>query len=302
MFSIPRRLRISVPNLALFGMVLHSAAQGAEPLTWKFVKSEFNRYRTMQEIDASFALPGGGKDVRHILQVIDMSWTVDEVQPDGSAMLRQKIDRVQLTIESPNGEVVRYDSQSQDEPKNFSAMIAPLFRAMTSSEVVVSMTPRGQVADVEVPENLMEAMRAAPGADLLGELATADGFKKLVSRSTFELPESLELKDEWTTTMETENPMLGKQTIETTYRYVGPKDVDGQQFEAFEPKLEISFADAEVAEQESSGEILFSRAAGRLQSMTLDHRLQLVTAAGGKPLDVGIDQKMKMEWVPEEAK
>jgi hypothetical protein len=302
MSRIPRGLPLSAILLSLF---FARPSHAADALTWKFAPGLANRYRTSTTMDVTMDLGAGGEQRQTIVNTIDLVWTVDKLQDDGAAVLKQKIERVQMKIAIPGGQTVEYDSKSTDEPQSFAAMVAPLFREMTRAEFTVTMSPRGKISNVEVPESLIAAIAASPGAQLLGDLATAEGFKNMISRSSFELPEKLEPGVEWSTTAEIANPILGKQTIVTTYKYTGPKEVDGVQFESFAPTLTIDFAggpaEAKVTKQESSGEILFNRTEGRLESMKLKHNLALTLTQAGKTIDQTIDQNTEMTWLPKDA-
>lgn len=301
--SLPSR---GLPLSALLlSLLLARPSHAAEALTWKFSPGLTNRYRTSTAMDVTMDLGAGGQQKQTIVHTIDLSWTVEKVQDDGAAILKQRIDRVQMKIDVPGGQSVEYDSKSTDEPQSFAAMVAPLFREMTRAEFVVTMSPRGKVTNVDVPETLIAAIAASPGAQLLGDLATAEGFENMISRSSFELPENLEPGAEWSTTAEIANPLLGKQTIVTTYTYTGPKDVEGVQFESFAPTLTVDFAggpaQAKVTKQGSEGEILFNRTEGRLESMTLKHNLALTLTQAGKSINQTIDQTTEMKWLPKDA-
>lgn len=293
--------------LVLASICLAAAtARAAEPAVWKFTKDAKNRYRLTQDMAMTMNLGPGGEVATNTTNVMDMSWVVKEVKDDGSAVVQQKIERIRMTMKAPGGAVAEFDTESTDEPQGFAAMIAPLFREMTRSEFTVTMSPRGAISDVEVPEALTRALAASPGAQALGELATAEGLKKMVSGVAFELPETLEPGKEWTTTAEMSNPVLGTQTIKTTYRYDGPKEADGAHLESFTPKLEVSFAGSDavtvkVTEQTSSGEMLFNRDAGRLQSTQLHHTMAMDFATGGQNVSQSLVQDIKFQWLPEDA-
>jgi hypothetical protein len=212
---------------------------------------------------------------------------------------------MRMTVETPGAPAVEFDSQSQEEPQGFAAMVAPMVRELVKANFVVTMTPRGEIKDVKIPEEAVKAIAAAPGAQLMGDMATAEGLENMISRSAFSMPVSLEPGAEWTSTAEMANPMLGKQTIKTTYRYVGPQERDGVQLEAFEPHLTIEFgggtATANITKQESSGEILFNRTAGRLESTSLDHSMSMSIGVGGQNVDQSLEQTIEMKWLPEDA-
>lgn len=298
-----RRKGVALLSLVFACASVHAAA-AAEPPSWKFVPGLKNRYRLTQDMDVSIDLGAGGVQTEQFKNVIDTSWTVAEVQPDGSAVLKQKIDRMRLTITAPGAKAVEFDTKSTDEPDGFAAMVAPLYRAMTKAEFTVTMTPRGKITDVKAPDSLLAAIAAAPGSPLLGELATAEGFQKMVSRSSFEIPDELQPGAEWSTTTEANTPPLGKQTIKITYRYEGPRQKDGVELEAFKPTLEIGYSGGDstvkVTKQESQGEVLFNRTAGRLESMQLDHELSQSITTDGKTVTQSLKQATAMKWLAED--
>ena len=43
------------------------------------------------------------------------------------------------------------------------------------------------------------------------------------------------------------NPAVGKQTVETTYRYEGTKDIEGTKYAVIKPELKMNFDAGEAA-------------------------------------------------------
>jgi hypothetical protein len=309
-YDLSCRLRLSASFLsacvlAVLGSALFVAAAGAaEPVVWKFKIGEGNHYRMTQKMTIDIQMGDGASETQDITNVIDMSWIADEVNDDGSARLTQTIDRMRMTIAPKGRDTVEFDSKTTDEPQGFAAMVAPLFRELSRAKFKLTMSQRGKVSDVEVPESLVAALAASPGAAAMGDLATAKGLENTMSRMSLEMPETLETGSTWKSTTETNNPALGKQTITIAYEYVGPREKDGVTFEVFEPTLEIAFAGgsatATIEEQKSSGEVLFNRTAGRLESTTLDHTMKLKLVVAGQTLNQTLTQSTDMQWTPPE--
>jgi hypothetical protein len=290
------RLNVAI---ALSLSLLVGVAQAAEAPRWKFEQGQSNRYRMNQTMKMSMNI--GGNDVNNNLkQVIDMSWTVREVKDDGSAVLDQKIDRMRMTIEA-GGQKIELDSAAKDEPQGQAAMLVPMLKAFTSKAFKVTMSPRGEIADVEVPEEMLEALKNTPGAAAMGDMATPEGFKKMVSQASFAMPEKLEPGDEWTQKMEMQLPGIGKQIAETTYKYEGAKEIDGKEYEVFAPTLTIRYEGGatavNVGDQKSNGQILFDREAGRLASSELKQDMTLTLSAGGQSIEQKLDQTIEMKHV-----
>ncbi len=277
------------------------SARAAEPLTWKFTPGAELHYQTAAERKMTIDLGPAGNEARELRHVVDMTWTVQQVKDDGSAILTQKIDRLQLKLTSPKEDPITLDSAETAEPQGFAAMAAPLIKAISKNDVQVTMTPRGEITAVEAPEALTTALETSIGKDVMGDLATKKGFENLARTVTLVLPEKLDAGATWTTKLETASPLVGTLTAETTYKYIGPKEVDGQACEAFAPTLTMKFAGSpakiEVADEKSSGEVLFNRAAGRLESARIEHSMTLKIESQGEELKQKLDQKVETRWV-----
>jgi hypothetical protein len=281
------------------------AASAAEPLAWKFEEGASNRYRINQSMTTKMDM-GQNKIQSKVDQIIDMSWTVLEVKPNGSATLEQKVDRMRMTIDAGEAKV-EVDTASEEAPQNQAAMIAPLLKAITAGAFRVTMSPRGEISDVVVPEEMVDALKNAPGAAMMGDLASAEGFKRVVSQAAFAFPDKLEPNTQWTQKTEMNLPNVGKQTTEITYKYVGPRENEdeNQTLEAFEPSLKISYAGGESAikvnKQESSGEVLFNREAGRLERSQLKQSMSVTFTSNSQQVDQTLEQQIDMKWLPEDA-
>jgi hypothetical protein len=137
----------------------------------------------------------------------------------------------------------------------------------------------------------------------MGDLATPEGFKKLVGQASFVLPEKLEPGVTWTAKTEANMPAVGTQTATTTYKYEGPREVDGKQMEVFSATLDVKFSGGqipvEITNQESKGEILFNRNDGRLESSVIKQLTEWKLTVSDQAIKQKIDNNVVMKWVPE---
>jgi uncharacterized protein DUF6263 len=251
-------------------------------------------------------------------QEMDMTWDVQGVdEKTGEAVIRQKFDQVKMKMTTPVGGF-EYDSKSTEAPTGLGAMIAPMYKAMTEGEFEITMTSRGEVKDVKVPEQVLAALKNSPGAAAMGDIATADGFKKMISQGALVLPEKPPTQGQtWTTKVEMKNPAVGKQTVETTYRYEGTKDIKGTKYAVIKPQLKMDFENKAAAaegqpqqpapqqqmqmkikDQSSDGEVLFNIAAGRLHSTTLKQNVTIEANVQGQAIQQKIDQKIDVTVTP----
>jgi hypothetical protein len=171
-----------------------------------------------------------------------------------------------------------------------------MYKALTEAEFELTMTNRGEIKDVKIPEKLLEALKNSPNSAALGDLTTPEGFKKMLSQSALVLPEKQPQPGEQSSTKTEVNlPTGGKQIVETTYRYDGTKDIDGITCAVFQPTLKMAYEgdnQPKIKEQESTGEILFNIEAGRLHSSKLDQSMAMEQAAG---MQMKLNQSIAVE-------
>lgn len=287
-----------------------------EPLRWKFEVGQKLNYNMTQEMNMSaMGGPVGQQMSTSMKQDMEMTWDVQGVdQKSGEAIIKQKFERVRMHMKTPVGEF-DYDSKSEAAPTGLGAMIAPMYKAMTNGEFEITMTARGEVKDVKIPDDVIAALKASPGAAAMGDIATSEGFKKMISQGALVLPEVAPKKgDKWSSKVEMKNPAVGKQTIETTYTYEGTEDKEGTTYAVIKPQLKMEFDNAPVAEgqpkpatpplsmkiadQSSDGEILFNVAKGRLHATTLTQKVTIEATVGNQTVTQKIDQTIKVNVTP----
>jgi hypothetical protein len=282
-----------------------NAGFAADELIWKFAVGNEYHYQMVQEMDMSMDLGPGGVTTTSMKQTMEMKWKVEALDENGVATVTQKIDRMQMDITAPGQDTVHYDSASDETPQGFAAMLAPMLIALTSEKFTVTMLPNGEITSVDIPKSFLEAISRGPGAAMMGGFATEEGFKNMATQGSLTLPkeEDLVAGHEWSTSMEIANPATGKVSIDTTYRYTGPQEIDGQQFEVFVPTIKTEFGGEgavsaiDVTKQETTGEILFNRSAGRLESSTIDQQMEMVITAAGNEINQTIDQKITFKII-----
>jgi hypothetical protein len=283
-------------------------ATAQEPLRWKFEQGEKLNYEMIQDMTVSMqGGPMGGQLETKMIQHMDMTWDIQEVNDAGDATIRQKFNRVKMEMKSPFGGF-EYDSASEEAPAGLAATIAPMYKAMTEGEFVITMSDRGEVKDVKIPEEVVKAIQQSPGAAAMGELATDEGFKKMISQGALQLPEEApQPGQKWSTKMEVKNPMVGTQTVETTYQYEGTKEVDDATYALIRPQLAMAFGEPaqpgvqmKIGEQSSDGEILFNVEEGRLHTSTLNQNVTIDVTAGGQAMQQKIDQRIEVKVTPAE--
>jgi hypothetical protein len=302
--NIGRRWQIG-GMVVLAVIVSDGFAKAQEPLRWKFKLGEKLHYHVVE--DMTLTTSGGPLEATKtpLHQEMDVTWTVVGVKDDSEAVIAQKTGNIKLSMTGPRGEKIEYDSAGSDDTASLSAMVAPVYDALTKGEFEFTMTARGEVKDVKVDEAVLEALKNSPGAAMLGDVATAEGLQRMLVKWALVLPEKApavgeELKK---TRVAMKSAVAGDQVVESSYRYEGTKEVDGRTYAVFRPGLEITFTGKEsertkLKEQDSSGEVLFDVAAGRLQSATLKRGLTMDVTVAGETVEQQVEQTVEVKLSP----
>jgi hypothetical protein len=295
-------------------------SQADDKLRWKFAVGEKLDYTMVQ--DMNMEVVGGPlqKLNTNMHQEMMMTWDVLGVdEKTGDAVIKQKFDQIKMKVTSPIGSF-EYDTRSEDPPVGLAARIAPMYKAMTKGDFEITMTSRGEVKDVKIPEEVLTALKNSPGAAAMGDIATEKGFKDMISKGALVLPENAPNKgDSWTTTVALNAQGGGKQTVETKYTYDGTKEVEGVTYAVIKPELKmmienpaegaaapdqksqpapVKAASSKIAEQSSDGEVLFNIEKGRLYSTTLQQKVTIDASAAGQTMQQKIDQKIDVKVTP----
>ncbi len=221
----------------------------------------------------------------------DLQWAVERVDADGTMRLTQAFTRLWLKTVSPDGKSSAYDSASRDEPAADAQAIADAVRTLLRIRIGLSLSPRGEILDVQ---------RSAELESLLGNLPTLAGWKALLTKEGMSqtlqqalgtLPETpVTIGDRWSGTREIQTP-LGKIIATAKFTYQGPTQTGDRVLERIGVATEVipagdpaSPATADkLPHQHLQGVYLFDAAAGFLAEANLTQTLLTeVPYAGGK--------------------
>jgi Family of unknown function (DUF6263) len=289
------------------GIALTNCAGADEPLRWKFKLGEKLNYDTKQDMTITRTGAPAGPENIAMHQEMYTKWQVVGVNEEGEAVVTQKFDRLKIQTTLPPPLVsFEYDTKSDKPPSGAAAMIEPVFKKLIENEFELTITARGVIKNVKIPSEVTTALKESSIAAAMGELATPEGFKKMITRGSLVLPEKTAKPGETASSkVDVNSPGGGKLIVETAYRYEGNKDIDGVPHAIFLPSLTLSYDgvnEAKITEQESSGETLFNIPAGRLDSTTLAHKVVIEAEAQGKKVQQKIEQKIEVKVSPADEK
>lgn len=288
---MPRSLAHWAFLLVSISLLSASTAPAAETLRWKFQEGDTHHFTLVQETDNITQANNQEINVK-TSQTVDMTWSIKSVDSDGTAKMNQTIDRFRMSLEAPGGNSVSIDTNDKNPPTDpVGKAVAPFLEAWVGTPITLTMSNLGEVQDVEVPPSLIEKMKnAGPAGQALGNLATEEGMKKLISHSILVLPsKSVEKGATWSRPLEFSMPQLTMK-IANTYTYQGVSQKDG----ANEANIDLSMKIEEIKsgkdvpiditldKQEGSGSYEFNTDKGWLDSSEVKQNVSMNISANGQ--------------------
>ncbi len=144
--------------------------------------------------------------------------------------------------------------------------------------------------------------KAGPGQ--MGSMFSEDSMKQMISRSMVGFPDEVKKGQTWDAKVETPNPVVGKQIVETEYRYAGPEERDGRSAEKIDVEIKLSFesgpnAQAKVTMKDQSGKgvIYFDNQQGLPLETDVTSKMTLEIAVGDKTFEQAVTTKVAMKQV-----
>ncbi len=277
-----------------------ATASAQKQLRWKFTPGDARDMVINQTINV--AVDAGGQNVEmKMTQTMVLRQTVESVENDGSANLTQQFTQIKMKMEGAPGASFDYDSTSDKEPEGpIAALIAPIFGALTKGKFESRVTNRGEIVDVKVPQEMVDAASKAGGLPGVAELFTKDGLNQMLKQNAAKFPEQAVKKgDTWQDSMELNNPVLGKQTVKTAYTYLGEETFNERSVDKLSVEMTIEFgeppanspAKVKVTNQSGSGVLRFDAETGQMVGSEIDQNMKMEVTALGNVLNQNIKSK-----------
>jgi len=295
-------IRASSSIAAAVGVCLLVATHGhaAEALRWKFAAGDAFETSISHEMQLDLDGPSG-KLTTTAREELDMTWRVRGATLTGDAVLAGKCDRVRASLTDADREGLEFDSAVEEATAGLAAMIAPMYEAMNDGEYQVTVSPRGEVREVQLPPDFEQTIRTAPGAESTGQDAAVDALRAVVTRWIVELPaDPPTVGQTWSTRTPVHIPAAKSAAVISEYRYDGTREVDGRTCAVIlvDWKLDVQAdegAATSVEDQQTKGEVLFDAGTGRLRAMSIDHRATLEIGRAGQVMRGTIAQRVAVQ-------
>lgn len=299
----------SLVAVAALALLTTSLARADDALRWKFKQGDTLQYVSRSKSDVVVDASGVEFDISSG-QTMDLTWKINKVNDDGSAEVSQRIDRLQLLINSPLTGEFRFDSkeaakEGEEDKDNkqqapgpggqIAERFLPLLKSMIGQSFTMKISPRGEVTDIKLPEKMSEALKKQDSGNnggggsffalLLGGGFSEDGIKQLIQRSVTLLPEKVPSSDtSWTQEFSSKLGKIGVQKNATKFSYEGVEEHDGKKLAKLSTDEEITLElndnpdanfELEIAKQEAKGTIFFDNQTGRLAEANATAKVEM---------------------------
>lgn len=287
-------------------------ADDAQPLRWNYLAGQRSQYVSTQDLTVD--LTARGRPTRiHSKQTIDMTWLVESVDNDGNAHVVQTIDRMRVKGEGGPAGDIDLDSAANDkadgdkaaDDQNDDKDANEALTLLVHQPIRLTLDPRGEIVDVELPDELQQRLKESGSAEL-AFLLSKDNLKQVTSMNTLAFPDMpLSPGDTWKKESDVPDPIMGKQHITTTYRYEGREEGGDKSLgkisasaKAALPKPPPGVPPMTLKEQSSKGTIDFDHAAGRIERLKMDNKTTIEIEAPGGAVRQTTVVKVETRLVP----
>jgi hypothetical protein len=287
-----RRLKLSLPIIAL----LSASAAGAFPqevtLAYKWPKGEPVIYRVTQGVVTTMSgLPGMGEASFDQTTTQVLKSVAETIAADGTATLRQVIDSVRMEMNTPMGKM-GFDSTDPTALQDPTGMMKSIFSSMVGEPFTVVLAPNGKVEKVEGMSRLMDKMLKSlpqnPGSlpitDALKNSLSDEAMKGLLGQGFAQFPaKPVRVGETWTGEFKTSNPAMGVLVTSTTSTLRSVEGSGDAQVARVDMKLAVKLEQASTTpnpmgltvkmnEATGTGELSFNPAKGTLirSSVTME--------------------------------
>lgn len=308
--SFPR-LTVLLAQWGLLAGLLFPASLVAETtLRYKFKAGDKLHYEMTQSMAMEMQLPQQPEPLNNVVnQKMYIELETLEVLADGSARQRQAITRIVLSVDVKGGPVaqsLKYDSDSKEEPTGpLAQTMIKALKPMIGAEWLQTMSPRGEVLEVEIPEKFANSLKSNPGAAMMGNLGSAEGLKQLSSQAAMSFPEApLKAEESWDQTIELKMPFGLMKTKKTT-TYIGPQD-NGLELLKLDTAMEFEPGEKspvvlKVIDNDAEGQVLFDNRLGRMQGSKLHQVTKMEITSAGQTINQTVTTDVAFELAPETA-
>ena len=222
-----------LPRLASYIVLLVCLISGssqsvAQPLRWNLAAGEQFSVTFLQRCDSTTRVTDRTTSIDSETE-LKMDWTVLEIDDEQNAKIEQAISAVRLVVGDPAqpGKTISLDTTSKETPTRLAVPILKQVNPLIGLKFMTTMTPRGEIQEILIPEETMKVLQQLPGSLNLRELFSEGGINELMGAAAVVLPETeLQSGASWNNKSTVINE-FGEFSRIRSYKFIGT-EVQGQ--------------------------------------------------------------------------
>lgn len=235
-----------------------------------------------------------------LAQEVRVTAQTEALDADGNARVKVKIQQFKTRLVDPQGNQVALDSDQLQAASGQALQMVPWVRALLRAEHAATVNDRGELIDTDLPQQVAAAVQQDEQlAAHVGQILNEENLKQLRGTSAVIMPvEPVRSGDTWRQARELNMPLLGKQTAQVQYTYLGPVVKDDRQLEQINYTMQIKFQapmelpfQVEFQQQSLEGEILLDPAAGYVVESQFRQRIRIVLTIGEEKVPQEIESR-----------
>ncbi len=224
-----------------------------QALQWKLAAEDRFQVEFVQmsetRTDVANRTPGAvpRKTTTSVETMLTMDWEVSELDADQNAVIDQSISRIRLSVTNPAlpSSSLEFDTSSEERISAASSAMLDQVRPLVGLKFRVTMSPKGKIVAITLPEQTQSTLRKLPGSPQLQSLFTEQGISELFGATAIVLPsEDVDVDSAWEDDS-TVSTAFGKFKRTRKYRYTGNEQVDGRNLAVF--KIETTLNELTAA-------------------------------------------------------
>jgi hypothetical protein len=232
-----------------------------------------------------------------------MTWDVNRVDPQGAIHLRQKFDRLRLSLRRGTQAPIEYDSAAETAPDGSAGEVAKAIRPILGIPFQVVMNRRGTIEQVAISEEARRTLGQDAAAGL-SDLLNPENLSTVFRQAMIVLPEeSVAEGDQWMVSFELP---LGASLLEqrATYTYLGEATWRGKSLDkiavsaALHPKR-VGPESLKILDQALSGVLWFDSSRGRFVESEVRQTLTTQRAFGQLVIGARVNSTLRMTMTPQ---
>ena len=298
------KLNFNLHCLTLLLVILWCMPAESQTLSWQFAKGDVFDIQIQQSTAVNTVV-----DRRLVEQTnrttMDIAWQVLDFQDD-VATIQQTIKRVRVELSMPGEKgpaITNYDSAEEKQTGDAKRMNAS-FSRIIDQPVNLSVTPQGEIREVDIPEKTLDSLREMPGSVQGRKMFDAASVREMFSQSGLQLPAD-NTESTWQSTRDFKIGL--PQTFRLTTKYSladkaqNPVKIDFTgELELLEDSgerpAELDFENVALTAQKSSGSLMFDSVKGNCVSSNSETQIKTRTQYRDMEMVVTVDSTVKMSF------